>query len=71
MALNISAGAIRNPIPPIVLILALVFAGITAYFRLPINQLPDIQFPMLTVTVSQPGAAPRWKIRSHKGSSRP
>jgi len=58
MALNISAGAIRNPIPPIVLILALVFAGITAYFRLPINQLPDIQFPMLTVTVSQPGAAP-------------
>jgi HAE1 family hydrophobic/amphiphilic exporter-1 len=58
MALNISAGAIRNPIPPIVLILALVFAGITAYFRLPINQLPDIQFPAVIVTVSQPGAAP-------------
>ena len=52
MALNISAGAIRNPIPPIVLILALVFAGITAYFRLPINQLPDIQFPMVIVTVT-------------------
>ncbi len=58
MALNISAGAIRNPIPPIVFILAFVFAGVLAYFRLPINQLPDIQFPMVMVTVSQPGAAP-------------
>jgi hypothetical protein len=27
MAWNISAGAIRNPIPPILLILALLFAG--------------------------------------------
>ena len=31
MALNISAGAIRNPIPPIVLFIALIFAGLTAY----------------------------------------
>jgi HAE1 family hydrophobic/amphiphilic exporter-1 len=58
MALNISAGAIRNPIPPIVLFLALIFAGLTAYFRLPINQVPNIEFPVFTVTVAQPGAAP-------------
>lgn len=58
MAWNISAGAIRNPIPPIVLILALLFAGITAYARLPINQLPNIEFPEFIVSVSQPGAAP-------------
>ncbi len=58
MAMNISAGAIRNPIPPIVLILALLFAGLTAYFRLPINQLPNVEFPVFTVTVAQPGAAP-------------
>jgi hypothetical protein len=42
MAWNISAGAIRNPIPPILLILTLVFAGWTAYGRLPINQLPNV-----------------------------
>lgn len=58
MAWNISAGAIRNPIPPILLILALLFAGWTAYGRLPINQLPNVDFGGFTVTVAQPGAAP-------------
>jgi multidrug efflux pump subunit AcrB len=58
MALNISAGAIRNPIPPILLILALLFAGWTAYNRLPINQLPNVDFGGFTVTVAQAGAAP-------------
>jgi HAE1 family hydrophobic/amphiphilic exporter-1 len=58
MALNISAGAIKNPIPPIVLFLALMFAGLTAYWRLPINQIPNIEFPVVIVTVTQPGAAP-------------
>lgn len=58
MALNISAGAIRNPIPPIVLFLALMFAGLTAYFRLPINQIPSVDFPAFSVTITQPGAAP-------------
>ncbi|MDX2233458.1 MAG: efflux RND transporter permease subunit [Hyphomonadaceae bacterium] len=58
MALNISAGAIRNPIPPIVLFLALIFAGLTAYGRLPINQIPNIEFPVVIVTVTQAGAAP-------------
>ena len=58
MALNISAGAIRNPIPPIVLILGLLFAGLTAYFRLPVNQLPNIEFGAFQVTVAQPGASP-------------
>ena len=55
---NISAGAIRNPIPPIVLILALLFAGVTAYMRLPINQFPNIEVGVISVTVVQPGAAP-------------
>lgn len=58
MALNISATAIRNPIPPIVLFLALLFAGLTAYDRLPINQIPNIEFGRISVTITQPGAAP-------------
>lgn len=57
-AWNISATAIRNPIPPIVLFLVLIVAGLTAYFRLPINQLPNVEFPGFNVTVSQSGAAP-------------
>ena len=58
MAWNISAGAIKNPIPPILLIMGLLFAGLTAYAKLPINQLPNIEFPEFIVSVSQPGAAP-------------
>jgi len=58
MAWNISAGAIKNPIPPILLIMGLVFAGLTAYAKLPINQLPNIEFPEFVVSISQPGAAP-------------
>jgi len=58
MAWNISAGAIRNPIPPLVLLLALFFAGLTAYGRLPINQLPNIEFGGFVVVVAQPGASP-------------
>jgi HAE1 family hydrophobic/amphiphilic exporter-1 len=58
MSWNISAWSIRNPIPPIVLILALLFGGLTAYFRLPINQLPNVDFGGFLVTVAQPGASP-------------
>jgi multidrug efflux pump subunit AcrB len=57
-AWNISAGAIRNPIPPIVLFLALIFAGITAYNRLPINQVPAVEEPRFVVTIARAGAAP-------------
>src|SRR5262245_25657283 len=58
MSWNISAWAIKNPIPPIVLILALMFGGLTAYFRLPINQLPNVDFGGFIVSVAQPGASP-------------
>src|SRR5512140_1206508 len=55
---NMSAWAIRHPISPIVLFVVLAFVGIVAFVRLPINLNPDITFPMVTVNVSQPGAAP-------------
>src|SRR5215475_3703766 len=58
MAWNISAGAIKNPIPPIVLILALLFAGTTAYMKLPVTQYPNIEIPVFVVNVAEPGAAP-------------
>ena len=55
---NISAWAIRNPIPPIVLFLALTLAGLVSYFRLPINQIPNVEFGLINVTVTQAGASP-------------
>jgi hydrophobe/amphiphile efflux-1 (HAE1) family protein len=55
---NISSWAIKNPIPPIVLFIVLFFLGIASFARMQINNMPDISFPMISVTVSMPGAAP-------------
>ena len=55
---NISAWAIRNPVPPIVLFLALTIAGVVSFMRLDVNDNPDVEFPVAIVAISQPGAAP-------------
>jgi len=55
---NISAWSIRNPVVPIVLFAALVIAGIASFIRMDVQEQPDIEFPVVIVTVSQPGAAP-------------
>ncbi len=55
---NISAWAIRHPVIPMVLFVVLFFLGIVAFIRLPINLSPDISFPLVSVNISQPGAAP-------------
>ncbi|WP_420144430.1 efflux RND transporter permease subunit [Sphingobium sp.] len=55
---NISAWAIRNPVTPLVLFAALMMAGIVSFMRMDVNNNPDVSFPMVSVTVSQPGAAP-------------
>jgi multidrug efflux pump subunit AcrB len=55
---NISAWSIKNPVPPLVLFLALTMMGIMAFIRMPITQDPDIDFPVAIISVAQPGAAP-------------
>lgn len=55
---NISAVAIRHPVPPIVLFLILTFAGIASFLSMDVANNPDIDVPIVTVSVSRPGAAP-------------
>ncbi len=55
---NISAWCIRNPVPPIVIFLGLLLAGIISFSRMAVVDSPDIDFPAVIVQVSQPGAAP-------------
>ena len=55
---NISSWCIRNPVAPIVLFVGLMLAGIVSFSRMTITQNPDIEFPVVVVGVSQPGAAP-------------
>jgi multidrug efflux pump subunit AcrB len=55
---NISSWCIRNPVPPIVLFVGLMLAGLITFYGMQVNNNPDIDFPAASVTVSQPGAAP-------------
>src|SRR3546814_13984987 len=55
---NISAWCIRNPVPPIVLFVLLLLAGLVSFNRMDVNDQPDVEFPAVQVVVVQPGAAP-------------
>ena len=55
---NISAWSIRNPVVPIVLFVALTIAGIMSFRNMDVQNDPDIEFPVVVVSISQPGAAP-------------
>ncbi|MDQ3247440.1 MAG: efflux RND transporter permease subunit [Pseudomonadota bacterium] len=55
---NISSWCIQNPVPPIVLFVGLMLAGIVAFMGMSVNNNPDIDFPAAEVNISQPGAAP-------------
>jgi multidrug efflux pump len=49
---------IRRPIATSLLTLAIALAGVAAFFLLPVSPLPQVDFPTISVTASQPGASP-------------
>src|SRR3954471_11298130 len=56
--MNFSALSIRNPIPAIMLFVLLSFAGLLAYRANAVQDFPDIELPIVTVTATLDGAAP-------------
>ena len=58
MALNISAWSIRNPLPSIVFSIILLVLGWMSFTKLAITRLPSADIPVVSVAVSQFGAAP-------------
>ncbi len=56
--MNISAPAIERPVATTLLTAALLLAGILAYTQLPVAPLPQIDFPVISVGASLPGASP-------------
>ncbi len=58
MSFNFSAWSIRNPIPAVVLFIVLMMLGIQSFRALPITRFPNIDVPVIAVSVSQGGAAP-------------
>lgn len=55
---NFSAWAIRNPVPPILLFVVLVAMGIYSFLQMPITKFPNIDVPVIAVTVTDSGTAP-------------
>ena len=56
--MNVSSWSIRNPIPAILLFLLLTLAGLMGFRAMKVQNMPDIDLPMVIVTASLPGAAP-------------
>jgi HAE1 family hydrophobic/amphiphilic exporter-1 len=54
--MNISAVFIKRPVMTILVMGAILIAGLFGYSSLPVNELPNVDFPTIVVTGSLPGA---------------
>ena len=55
---QISSWSIRNPIPTLVFFMVMAVAGLIGFNQMRVNNWPDIDFPIVVVTVIRSGAAP-------------
>ncbi len=58
MNANMSAWAIRKPLPSILLFVVLTIVGLFSFSRLPVTYFPTIDAPIVNVTIEQSGATP-------------
>ena len=56
--MNLSEPFVRRPIGTVLLTIGVAMAGIAAYFLLPVSPLPQVDFPVVSVQASLPGASP-------------
>ena len=57
--MNISEPFIRRPIATTLIMLGIVVAGSLAYRELPVSDLPNVDYPVINVRASLPGASPQ------------
>jgi multidrug efflux pump len=56
---NLSAPFVRRPVGTVLLTIWIALAGIAAFFRLPVASLPQVDYPVISVSASLPGASPQ------------
>ncbi len=56
--MNIAALFVRRPVMTALVMLGILIFGIAAYRLLPVNALPNVDFPTIQVSASLPGASP-------------
>src|SRR5215208_4359832 len=50
--------AIRQPVFMTMVLVAGIVMGIFSYFRMPVDNFPNVEFPVVVVTTVYPGASP-------------
>jgi hydrophobic/amphiphilic exporter-1 (mainly G- bacteria), HAE1 family len=55
---GLSGPFIRRPVMTVLLTLAVIVAGLATYNKLPVNDLPAVDYPIIQVSCSYPGANP-------------
>ncbi|MES2414523.1 MAG: efflux RND transporter permease subunit [Pseudomonadota bacterium] len=56
--MNLSEPFVKRPVATVLLTIGLALAGIGAFFVLPVSPLPQVDFPVVSVSASLPGASP-------------
>jgi multidrug efflux pump len=56
--MNLSEPFVRRPVATVLLTVGLALSGIGAFFVLPVSPLPQVDFPVISVSASIPGASP-------------
>ena len=56
--MNLSEPFVRRPVATILLTIGLALSGIGAFLNLPVSPLPQVDFPVITVSAAIPGASP-------------
>jgi HAE1 family hydrophobic/amphiphilic exporter-1 len=56
--MNLSEPFIRRPVMTAVLTVSVILFGVMSYFRLPVNDLPPVDYPVIQVQAAYPGASP-------------
>lgn len=64
MAESLSAPFVRRPVMTMLLTVTVIVFGVISYQRLPVNDLPAVDFPVINVNVNYPGASPTTMARN-------
>src|SRR3974390_1862506 len=58
MRFNVSGWSIRRPIPAILAFAGLTILGLVSFRAMPVTRFPNIDIPIVQVSITQSGAAP-------------
>jgi len=62
--MNLSEPFIKRPVMTCLIVLTIIFVGITSYRQLPVSDMPSVAYPTLVVNASMPGSSPETTANS-------